>query len=94
VSVPIPEAKPAATAPRKIDTLARRHAAAAIQALAAVLVDETATPAVRISAASALLQWGYGRPGVQAKAKAGEGKPGEGGEQYVRLIWGEPENRD
>lgn len=85
--------KVAATGPRAIEWMARRHAAAAIQTLAAVLVDATATPATRISAASALLQWGYGKPGIQAKVKAGDGKPGEGGEQIVRLIWGEPENR-
>ncbi|MBK8159448.1 MAG: hypothetical protein IPK59_12015 [Rhodospirillaceae bacterium] len=88
------ETKPAASAPRKIETLARCHAAAAIQALAGVLVDTTATPAMRISAAGALLQWGYGKPGIQAKVKAGDGKPGEGGEQIVRLIWGETENSD
>jgi hypothetical protein len=86
------------SAPRAIEWLARQHAAAAIQALAGVLADATATPATRISAASALLQWGYGKPGIQAKVKADGVKAGEGkadeGEQYVRLIWGEPENRD
>lgn len=75
--------KPAETGPRAIESLARRHAAAAVSALASVLVDETATPAVRISAATALLQWGYGRPGTQGKSK-----PSEGGEQLVRLTWG------
>lgn len=79
--------KPAETGPRVIETLARRHAATAVSALAAVLVDEAATPAVRISAATALLQWGYGRPGTQSGAQA-KGKPGEAGEQVVRLTWG------
>lgn len=70
--------------PDAIETLARRYAPAAVASLAAVLDDEAATPASRISAATALLQWGYGRPGPQAK-----GKPGESGEQLVRLTWGE-----
>ena len=87
------EAAPASTGPRKIETLARCHAAAAIEALAGVLGDATATPAMRISAASALLQWGYGKPGLQARVKPAGGGAEEGGEQYVRLIWGEAENR-
>jgi hypothetical protein len=69
--------------PEAIENLARRHAAAAVASLAAVLDDEEATPSVRISAATALLQWGYGRPGTQPK-----GKPGDSGEQVVRLSWG------
>jgi len=71
------------TGPDAIEDLVRRHAAAAVASLAAVLEDETATPASRIAAATALLQWGYGRPGPQPK-----GKPGEGAEQNVRLTWG------
>ena len=70
------------TGPDAIEDLARRYAAAAVASLAAVLDDETATPASRISAATALLQWGYGRPGQP------KGKPGEGAEQNVRLTWG------
>lgn len=70
--------------PGKIETLARRHAAAAVAALAAVMQDENATPAARISAAGTLLQWGFGRPAAQVK-----GKPGEKGEQIIRLTWGE-----
>jgi hypothetical protein len=72
--------------PNAIESLARRHAEAAVASLAAVLNDENATPAVRISAATALLQWGYGRPGAQTK-----GKPGDTGEQLVRLSWGAEE---
>jgi len=75
--------RPAETGPDAIEDLARRHAAAAVASLAAVLDDETATPASRISAATALLQWGYGRPGTQAKAKIDEAS-----EQVVRLTWG------
>lgn len=67
----------------KLETLAQRHARRAIAALVAVVDDATATHATRISAATAILQWGYGRPG--GKAKAGE----SGGEQMIRLVWGE-----
>jgi hypothetical protein len=67
----------------KIEKLARRHAVAAVAALAAVMQDETATAAARISAAGAILQWGFGRPQLQGKATNGEG------EQVIRLTWGE-----
>ncbi|WP_374382956.1 hypothetical protein [Dongia sp.] len=68
----------------KLETLAQRNARRAIAALVAVVEDEAATHATRISAATAILQWGYGRPG-------GKAKPGEGGEQIVRLVWGSEE---
>jgi hypothetical protein len=42
-------------------TLARRHAEAALAALIEVVGDRTASPAARISAASALLNWGFGK---------------------------------
>ena len=74
--------KPLAPPIERVETLAQRHAKRAIATLAAVIDDETATPATRISAATALLQWGYGRPGTKMKA-------GEGGEQIIRLTWGE-----
>ena len=73
-----------AETPRKIESLARRHAEAAMAALAAVLQDKNATPAARISAASTILQWGFGRPAASVK-----GKPGEAAEQIIRLSWGE-----
>lgn len=66
----------------KLEALAQQHAKRAVAALAEVIEDETASPATRISAASAILQWGYGRPG-------GKVKPGEGSEQIIRLTWGE-----
>ena len=66
----------------KLETLAQRNARRAIAALVAVVDDVTATHATRISAATAILQWGYGRPG-------GKPKPGESGEQVIRLTWGE-----
>ena len=65
----------------QLEALARQHAKRALAALAEVIDSEEATPATRISAATAILQWGYGRPSVK-------GKPGEAGEQVVRLTWG------
>jgi len=64
--------------------LARAHAAAAVEALAAVMRDSSATPAARVSAAGALLAWGYGKasPGAEARRSA---RPME---QIVRLGWG------
>lgn len=64
--------------------LARAHAAAAVEALAAVMRDPSATPAARVSAAGALLAWGYGKasPGEDARRSA---RPTE---QIVRLVWG------
>ncbi len=63
--------------------LARVHAEAAVAALAAVMTDAEATPAARVSAASALLGWGYGRSGSSGK---------DGGEKViekvVEVVWG------
>ncbi len=66
----------------QLESLARQHAKRALAALVDVIDNQDAAPATRISAATALLQWGYGRPG-------GKGKPGEAGEQIIRLTWGE-----
>jgi hypothetical protein len=65
-------------------SLARAHAAAAVEALAAVMRDSSATPAARVSAAGALLAWGYGKasPAEEGRRTA---KPAE---QIVRLVWG------
>ncbi len=46
--------------------------------------DETATAAARISAASTLLQWGFGRTAAAVKGKAADSS-----EQIIRLTWGE-----
>ena len=64
-------------------TIARGHGEAAIAALAAVMNDASASPAARVSAASTLLTWGFGRPGQQA----GEGKGERVRERVVRLGW-------
>jgi hypothetical protein len=50
-----PPAQPA------IAALARRHADAALAALIEVMADRSASPAARISAASAVLNWGFGK---------------------------------
>jgi hypothetical protein len=63
--------------------LARAHAAAAVEALAAVMRDPTATPAARVSAAGALLAWGYGKAG-----QGEDGRRARTGDQIVRLVWG------
>lgn len=42
--------------------LAREHAAEAVEVLASIMRDETAPSAARISAASEILNRGYGRP--------------------------------
>ena len=64
--------------------LARAHAAAAVEALAAVMRDPSATPAARVSAAGALLAWGYGK-----SAPAEDGHRAErSAERTVRLVWG------
>lgn len=65
-------------------SLARHHAAAAVEALAAVMRDSSATPAARVSAAGALLAWGYGK----ASQADDSGKTRKAAEQVIRLVWG------
>jgi hypothetical protein len=74
-----PAAKPLAPArePTAIATLARRHGEAALAALIEVVGDRTASPAARISAASALLNWGFAKSNPAA---------GEGGEGPAELV--------
>jgi hypothetical protein len=64
----------AAQSQAAIAALARRHAEAALAALVEVMGDRSATAAARISAASAVLTWGFGRA-----TAAGEGEDGENG---------------
>lgn len=59
--------------------LALSHAAEAIATLAAIMRDDSLTPAARVSAANALLKW--------SRAK-GDGKGS--GVQIVHLYWGPP----
>jgi hypothetical protein len=51
--------------------LARRHAEAAIAALIEVVGDRSAPPASRISAASALLNWGFGKSSADEEGSDG-----------------------
>lgn len=64
--------------------LARAHAAAAVEALAAVMSDSSATPAARVSAAGALLAWGYGK----AAGREDEDGRRAPAPHIVRLVWG------
>lgn len=77
-----PAASPRPNAPG-LRVLARAHAAAAVEALAAVMGDSSATPAARVSAAGALLAWGYGK--AAGREEGGRGSPAP---QIVRLVWG------
>ena len=58
-------------------SLALDHAAEAIATLAAIMRDDSLTPAARISAANALLKWSGAK---------GDGKGS--GVQIVHLYWG------
>jgi hypothetical protein len=63
-----------------IATLARRHAEAALAALIEVVGDRTASPAARISAASALLNWGFGKSNTA-------GDDGDDGPAELVIRW-------
>jgi hypothetical protein len=67
---------------REVMELARARTEAAVDTLAAVMADETAPPAARVSAATALLDRGWGRP-VQGLHHSGA----EGG--TLVLVWGD-----
>ena len=71
---------------RDIRTLARAHSAAALAALVAVINDAEASPAARVSAATALLTWGHGRAGGVGKSS----KDRDAKAETVRLVWGGP----
>ena len=79
----LPEPK---TSQPAITALARRHAEAALAALVEVMADRGATPAARISAASAVLNWGFG------KAAAGEGEENEDGPVELVIRWLTPQD--
>ena len=86
-----PDGAPAAAAPRRrkgnaqLRALARDHVEAAIAALVAVMSDPNASPAARVSAAGALLSWGYGKWAQAASGDKGRAPP----ERVVRLAWGD-----
>ena len=80
--------------PAKADKLAQQHAAAAVAALVAVMQDESASPAARISAAATLLQWGFGKAALGMKAKLPEDRQGRKSDYVIRLSWGLPASAD
>lgn len=51
-----------AKAPTEIRSLARSHTETAIRVLAGIMQQEDAPPAARVSAASAILDRGWGKP--------------------------------
>jgi len=65
-----------------IAALARRHTEAALGAFVAVMQDGGAPAAARVSAATQILTWGYGK-----SVGAGEGTGDE--PKMVRLTWEE-----
>lgn len=68
--------------------LAKSHAEIAIGILIAMMKDDAATPAARISAANTLLQWASGRGRISTNAEAA------GEEKIVRLYWAAPGETD
>lgn len=78
--------------PAKVDELAQEHAAAAVKALVGVMLDDSASPTARISAAATLLQWGFGKAVGNSGGKAGAAADLDlrKGRHLIRLSWGEP----
>ncbi|MDI1265636.1 MAG: hypothetical protein PS018_20510 [bacterium] len=61
--------------PTEIRSLARRHTRTAIRVLVGVMRSEQSTPAARVTAASAILDRGWGR--VAQPRESGSDGPGE-----------------
>lgn len=55
----------------EVKALARQHAAAAIETLAAIMGDTGMPPASRVTAAQALLDRGYGKPVQEVSGPGG-----------------------
>jgi hypothetical protein len=74
-----------AKAPTEIRSLARAHTATAINTLVGIMNQDEAPPAARVSAASAILDRGWGKP-TQPIAGDDDGDP-------VKLVisWLKPE---
>jgi hypothetical protein len=72
-----------------IEALARIHADRAVEALVAVMQDESATHAARVSAAGALLQWGFGKP-TAARANISS-SDSQAEEHLIRITWDDAE---
>ena len=69
---------------RKIQDIARNKSEMAINVLCEIANNESYTPSARVSAASAILDRGWGRP-IQGIAIAEETKP-----QEIVVRWGAP----
>jgi len=63
-----------AKAPAEIRSLARSHTASAVKTLAGIMNEKKAPAAARVSAATALLDRGWGKP---AQPVDGDGEGGE-----------------
>jgi hypothetical protein len=55
----------------ELKALARQHAPAAIETLAAIMVDRLAPPAARVGACNALLDRGFGKPVQEITGEGG-----------------------
>jgi hypothetical protein len=67
--------------------LARHHCAAAIAALAEVVSEPGAPAGARITAATTLLGWAFGREGGETIAKGQGARRPSNTEQVIRLAW-------
>jgi hypothetical protein len=72
-----------AKAPTDIRSLARSHTEKALNVLAGIMMQEDAPPAARVSAATALLDRGWGKP---VQALAGIGEDGEVGPLVISWL--------
>ena len=68
--------------PTQIRSLARSHTETAVNVLAGIMNETSAPPAARVSAASAILDRGWGKP---AQAVGTEGEDGEVGPLVI--MW-------
>ena len=71
-----PKAKPRARTPTEIRALARRQTRTALKVLVGIMRSDDATPAVRLSAANAILDRGWGK----------SAQPIESGEEGVETV--------
>ena len=60
---------------KDVENLARKHSSTAIQTLADICMDGDAPPAARVSASSALLDRGWGKPPQQNIVTGENGGP-------------------
>ncbi|MGH6958900.1 MAG: hypothetical protein ACREE7_00300 [Dongiaceae bacterium] len=70
----------------KLVRLARPHAERAILGLAAIVDDGSQSTGVRVAAARALLEFGYGRPAPRPRATPAAAPI----ERVIKIDWGDP----